>query len=208
MDDEIKVPGEWQTVDTSKEPQGLFNNFSTHIVDFIQTLVVFGAIFALIYLFVAQPHRVSGNSMFPNFRSGDLIMTDKITYRFSEPKRGDIVVFKNPRNENEDFIKRVMAVPGDTIMVQDSKVYVNNQLLSEPYLSLNPPTYGKGYLIDGQPVKTGDNQYFVFGDNREHSSDSREWGPIGKEKIIGRVFIRYWPINALGTIKTCCPINY
>lgn len=209
MDDQIIVPGEWQNVDVTKEPpKGFFNNFSTHIIDFIQTLVVFGAIFALIYWQIAQPHRVSGNSMFPNFHNSDLIITDKLSYKFGDPQKGDIVVFENPRNNADHFIKRVIALPGDSIKVESEKVFVNGQLVEEVYLPDFVPTLPKGFLTEGVPIKAGDNQYYVFGDNREHSSDSREWGPIGKEKIIGKAFIRYWPIKGAGILKTCCPINF
>src|SRR3990167_9666013 len=86
-------------------------SLTSHILEFIQTLVIFGAIASAIYLFLAQPHKVSGKSMYPNFDNGDYIITDKITYRFSEPQRGDIVVFKNPKDESQDFIKRIIALP-------------------------------------------------------------------------------------------------
>ena len=208
MDPEIKVPSsDWQYQDTNqsginpKTPGNFFDNFGAHIVDFIQTLVVFGAIFILIYLFVAQPHKVSGSSMVATFHDGDYIITQKISYKLEEPKRGDIVVFKNPRDESQDFIKRIIAIPGDNIMVKDTQVYLNGQLLNELYLAPETPTFGRNFLNDGMAVKAGDNQYFVFGDNREHSSDSREWGPIPKEKIIGKAFLRYFPIQVIGLVK-------
>lgn len=206
--EDIKVPSaDWQYQDVNqsgsnpKNTGTLFDNFGAHIVDFIQTLVVFGAIFILLYLFVAQPHKVSGSSMVPTLHDGDYIITQKITYKLEDPQKGDIVVFKNPRDESQDFIKRVIAIPGDTIMVDGTLVYLNGQLLSEAYLPLGTPTFGRNFLNDGVEVKAGDNQYFVFGDNREHSSDSREWGPIPKEKIIGKAFFRYFPPPVLGLIK-------
>ena len=206
--EDIKVPNaNWQYQETSQQglnpkAQGnFFENFGAHIVDFIQTLVVFGAIFILIYLFVAQPHKVSGSSMVATFHDGDYIITQKISYKLGLPQRGDIVVFKNPRDESQDFIKRVIAIPGDTIMVNSTQVYLNGQLLNEPYLSPGTPTFGRNFLNDGIEVKAGDNQYFVFGDNREHSSDSREWGSIPKEKIIGKAFFRYFPPQVFGLVK-------
>ncbi len=207
MDPDIKVPSDFQYQDTTqggsnpKTPGSFFDNFGAHIIDFIQTLVVFGAIFILIYLFIAQPHKVSGSSMVATFHDGDYIITQKISYKLGLPQRGDIVVFKNPRDESQDFIKRVIAVPGDTIMVSGAQVYLNGQLLNESYLPPSTPTFGRNFLNDGEEVKTGDNQYFIFGDNREHSSDSREWGPIPKEKIIGKAFFRYFPPQAFGIIK-------
>ena len=100
---------------TSPNQNSFFDNIGTHLIDFIQTLVVFGAIFVLIYLLIAQPHRVSGRSMVPNFQDGDLILTDKLSYRFGEPKKGDVIVLKYPKSETQEFIKRIVAVPGDTL---------------------------------------------------------------------------------------------
>lgn len=178
--------------------ESFFEKFRSHIIDFIQTLVVFGAIFALIYLFVAQPHKVSGRSMDPTFKDGDYIFTDKITYRLREPAKGDIIVLKNPRDESQDFIKRIMAVPGDTIKVEGSAVYINGEKLNEKYLPAGRPTPAGSFLLEGTEVKAGPNQYFVIGDNREHSSDSREWGAITKQEIIGKVFFRYFPLQSFG----------
>jgi signal peptidase I len=177
-------------------------SIGSHIVDFIQTLVVFAAIFAIIYLFIAQPHKVSGNSMLPNFQNGNYILTDKISYRFSLPKYTDVVVLKDPLDPSKDFIKRVIAVPGDTVMVKGNLVYVNGNLLDERYLPSDRPTTAGAFLHEGEEITAGANQYFVFGDNREHSSDSREWGPVTKEGIIGKVIIRYWPPSAgIGLIQ-------
>lgn len=176
-------------------------SIKTHIVDFIQSIVVIGAIFALIYLFVAQPHKVSGNSMVPTFHNGDYILTDKVTYRFQAPKRGDIVVLKNPRDENQDFIKRIIAIPGDTLRIEDEQVFINDLLVQELYLPNNTLTKPGNFLRDSESINVGVNQYFVFGDNRNASSDSREWGSISKQEIIGRVIFRYWPPNAMGIIQ-------
>lgn len=181
--------------------KGFFDNIGTHFIDFIQTFVVFAAIFALIYLFASQPHKVSGNSMFPTFHDGDYILTDKITYRFSYPQKGDVVVFKNPRDESQDFIKRVIGIPGDTVKVQNNKVYVNDQEVNEYYLPPNTPTRRGSYLQEGVPVKVDDDNVIVIGDNRDHSSDSREWGQLPKDKIIGKVFFRYWPPQVFGFFK-------
>ncbi len=180
------------------EQKGFFENLKTHAIDLIQTLVVFGAIFALIYLFIAQPHKVSGASMVPTFQDGDYILTDKITYRFGPPKKGDVIVLKNPRNEEVDFIKRIIATPGDTLKVADSSVFVNGEKLPESYLPSDIETRAGNFLAEGSEIKVGPNQYFVFGDNRNHSSDSREWGSITKEEIVGRVFFRYWPPQSFG----------
>jgi signal peptidase I len=175
-----------------KEP-----SFKDHVIDFFQTLVVFAAIGTAIYWLVAQPHKVSGSSMFPNFKNGDYIITDKITYRFSEPKRGDIVVFKNPKDETQDFIKRILAVPGDRIKVQGGKIVLNGAELNEPYLN-NITTNPGSFLREGVDFTVEPGHYITIGDNRPASSDSREWGQITREEIIGKVFFRYWPATEVG----------
>ncbi len=180
--------------------KGFFENLGTHIIDFIETLVVFGAIFALLYLFVAQFHKVSGSSMFPILHDGDYLITEKISYRLGDPNRGEIIVLKNPKDESQDFIKRIIAVPGDTIKIENSQVFVNGGAVSESYLPPNTPTHSGSFLTEKNTIKAGPNQYFVLGDNRNHSSDSREWGAITKQEIVGKAFFRYWPPQDMGLL--------
>lgn len=173
-------------------------SLKSHFIELFQTLVVFAAIGTAIYWLVAQPHKVSGSSMFPNYKDGDYIMTDKISYKISEPRKGDIIVFKNPRDENQDFIKRIIAQPGDRISVSGGKVFLNGQLLNEPFLNSSVTTNPGSFLREGEEIEITPNHYIVFGDNRPHSSDSREWGFISKNEIIGKVFFRYWPVDKIG----------
>src|SRR3989344_6121450 len=180
--------------------KSFFENLGAHIIDFIQTLVVFGAIFALIYLFVAQFHKVSGNSMFPTYHNGDYLITEKISYKLGTPRRGEVIVLKNPRDESQDFIKRVIAVPGDTIKIEQQSVLINGGKIPEDYLPAETPTRAGTFLSEGTTIKAGPNQFFVIGDNRDHSSDSREWGAVTKEKIIGKAFFRYWPPQSIGLL--------
>ena len=180
--------------------KGFFEHLGGYFIEFIETIVVVGAIFALIYLFVAQFHKVSGQSMFPTMHNNDYLITEKVTYRFSAPKKGDIIVLKNPRDESQDFIKRIIATPGDSVKVENSSVYINGQLSIESYLPAGTITRAAAFLREGEQVKAGTNQYFVFGDNRQHSSDSREWGPVTKEEIVGRAFFRYWPPKSMGLL--------
>lgn len=174
--------------------------YNSPFIEIIQTVVVFLAILMIVFLFVAQPHKVQGPSMFPTFHDGDYIITDKLTYRFSTPKRGDVIVFENPRNHSDDFIKRIMGLPGDRIKVQGGHVYINDQLGTEPYLQPDVTTDGRFFLQDGQEKTVDDGDYFVMGDNRQFSSDSREWGLVKKSEILGRVIVRYWPPNAAGIL--------
>ena len=156
------------------------------IKEVAQTLVVSLAIFLIVYIFLVQPHRVKGESMFPIFKDGELLLTEKISYRFSKPQRGDVVVFEAPVGHHVDFIKRIIGLPGETVSVQDGSVFINGRRMEESYLNIE---------TSGDEIRTlGEFEYFVMGDNRPSSSDSRVFGPIEENKIQGRVFFVYWPI--------------
>lgn len=180
------------------EPEKKPVSFKDHVIDFFQTLVVFAAIGTAVYWLVAQPHKVSGSSMFPNFKNGDYIITDKVSYRFSEPRRGDIVVFKNPRDETQDFIKRIIGIPGDHVKVSGGKIFLNETELTEPYLADTIFTNPGSFLQEDQEITVEPGHYITIGDNRPASSDSREWGFITRGEIIGKVFFRYWPATEIG----------
>ena len=177
------------------------------ILEFVQSIVLALSVFVLLYLFVAQPNQVKGNSMVPNFTDAEYLLTDKLTYQFSTPQRGDVVVFKAPSTEPcaEDeceYIKRIIGIPGDSIMVQEGKVYLNGQLLDQFFLPDDYVTNPGAFCEEGKEVKVPEGQYLVFGDNRGHSRDGREFGPIKKELILGRAFLKYWPISTFGLIPT------
>ncbi|MBU4204881.1 signal peptidase I [Patescibacteria group bacterium] len=161
------------------------------------------AIVVPIRYFLFQPFIVKGDSMVPNFHSGDYLIIDEISYRLNSPQRGDVVVFKYPKNPSHRFIKRIIGLPGETIEIKDGKIFIytkNNQtqVLNEeiylPYAEDN--TYGNLQII------LGEKEYFVLGDNRAYSSDSRNWGPLPAENIIGKVFVRVFPLAALGKITS------
>lgn len=174
--------------------------------DIMETIVISLSIFLVVYLFLLQPHQVNGQSMVPNFQDGDYVLTDKISYRLNTPRRGDVVVFHAPesaqcaKGTGCDFIKRILALPGETVAVYDSHIFVNNQPLAEPYLPAGFQTLPGGYTQNG-PVTLGPDEYFVVGDNRPHSSDSRAWGPIHASDIVGKAFFRYWPFSEAGVIR-------
>lgn len=177
------------------------------ILEFVQSIVLALSVFVLLYLFVAQPNQVKGSSMVPNFIDGEYLLTDKLTYQFSLPKRGEVVVFRAPATEScaEDeceYIKRIIGLPGDKVKVENEKVYLNGQLLEEKYLPSDFVTEGGTFCVEGEEVTVPEGQYLVFGDNREHSRDGREFGPIKKELIVGKAFFRYWPLSSIGLIPS------
>jgi len=150
--------------------------------------------------FLVQPFFVRGDSMVPNFNDGEYLIIDEISYRFSEPQRGDTIVFRFPDNPSQFYIKRIVGLPEEKIIIEDGAVTIANQdnpagfLLNEIYLT--EPTPGQ---IE---VKLDPNEYFVLGDNRDSSSDSRRWGPLPNHLIIGKVWIRAWPVNRAQAIES------
>ena len=169
--------------------------------DFIETIVTALVIFVIFYLFLFQPHQVKGKSMIPAFEDAEYLLTNKITYRFNNPQRGDIVIFKSPQNKKYDYIKRIIALPGEKISLKDGKIFINGSSLNESlYLPENIYTKGGNFLAEEKELEIPENQYFVVGDNRLNSSDSREWGYITMENIIGKAWLIYWPPSKFGFI--------
>lgn len=171
------------------------------IIDALQPIVMAFAIFMMVYLFLFQPHKVDGSSMFPNFHDKEFILTDKISYKRIDPVRGDVVVFHAPPPYDSDFIKRVIGLPGETITVEGGSVYINGKKLDEEYLPPEYVTSQKAFLREGVPYPIPEGYYIVLGDNRGWSSDSREWGPISKKAIVGKAWVRYWPLNKAGLVE-------
>lgn len=171
----------------------------------LETIVFIGSLFIVVYLFILQPNQVRGASMEPTFQTGDYILTSKITYKLRNPERGDIVVFKSPRNKDIDYIKRVIGLPGDEVTVSNNQVYVNDVLIAEDYIASATNVWDGGFMKENEPVIIPPNQLFVMGDNRPRSSDSREFGPIGVEDVIGYVFFRYLPSDKVGVVRNPWP---
>lgn len=169
------------------------------VMDILETVTFVGSLFIVVYLFIIQPNEVRGSSMDTTFAEGEYILTNKLAYKFGEPERGDVVVFVSPENEDQDFIKRIIAIPGDTVMILNGRVYVNGQMLSEQYIQ-EPTNPEGGFIVEGREETIPDGHVFVMGDNRPKSKDSRVFGPIPYSSIIGEVFFRYFPADKLGTI--------
>lgn len=180
----------------------IFRKIGAIFLDFVEIVVIALAMFVIMYLFLFQPHQVKGNSMYPNFHDAEYLLTDKISYRLNQPKRGEVIIFKAPKNEDYDYIKRIIGLSGETVKISKGKVWINGNLLKESYLPEDYQTFGGNFWQEGQSIPVPTNQYFVMGDNRSHSSDSRDWGPVPKENIIGKAWFRYWPLNQMGLIPT------
>ncbi len=171
------------------------------LLDTIQSILIAASIFLVIYLFFFRPFQVTGLSMFPNFQDKEYVLTNLISLRFSNPTIGDVVVFTAPPDPTKDFIKRVIGTPGDTVMVKNGEVYVNGKKLDESaYLKSDVKTYAGAFLGEGQTITVPQDQYFVMGDNRPESSDSREWGFVPQKNLIGKSFFVYWPVNDMGFV--------
>lgn len=174
-------------------------------MDVLETITFVGSIFIVVYLFIMQPNQVKGASMEPSFLSGDYIFTSKVTYKFRTLHRGDVVVFRSPRNQDIEFIKRVIGLPGDRIRITNNNVYVNGNLLNEDYISAKTELWDGGYVKENAEIIIPPEEVFVMGDNRPRSSDSREFGPVHVESIIGQVFFRYYPPQKMGPVANPLP---
>ena len=162
----------------------------------LRDVVVAVLISAFIIVFLYQPVRVEGTSMLPMLEDQDRLFINKIAYRMGEIHRGDVVVFQYPRDHEKSYIKRVIALPGDTLRIDDGHVYVNGVRLQEPYVP-------KRYMDDRsqREMVLPPNEYFVMGDHRSISSDSREFGPVDRDLIYGKAVFVYWPMEQVGVVR-------
>lgn len=187
--------------------KSFIRSVGTFLLDTIEIITTAFAIFVVIFLFVAQIHEVNGDSMLPNFHNHEYVLTDKLSYKFKQPQRGDVVIFKAPPKPRDEYIKRIVALPEERIRIQNNRVIIYNEehprgwTLPEEYLGQGILTKGKSAIPPNTIITVPKGEYLVFGDNREASSDSRHWGTVGKELIVGRAVVRIWPPTALGVIK-------
>ncbi len=165
----------------------------------IFTFVVLAVVIVVpIRLFVAQPFVVEGESMHPTFESGDYLIVDQLSYRFGDPERGDVVVFRYPNDESVFYIKRIVGLPGETVHIEQgntriTKVDGSELTLDEEYVVTEDATYTLSRSL-------GPGEYFVMGDNRPKSSDSRSWGALPERDIMGRAYIRLMPLSGFGVL--------
>lgn len=170
--------------------------------DFFRTALAIGLLLAVTFVilnFLGQRVSVDGNSMLPMLSNGDQLLVDKISYRFSDPERYDIVVFGLKEDSSIHYIKRVIGLPGETVQIIDGAIFINGQVLGEPY--------GLEVMQDAkrasEPIVLGENEYFVLGDNRNDSKDSRsqEVGNVNRSQLMGKAFVRIWPVSQLGVLR-------
>ena len=178
----------------------LLRRLGGFFLDVLEVVVFAIAIFLFVYLLVLQPHKIKGSSMEPNFINGEYLLTNKVTYRLREPDRGDVIVFEAPGGGGEEFIKRIIGLPGESVSIRDNKIHINTQVLAESYLPENKPTLPGSFLRENVEIIISQNQYFVLGDNRGASSDSRAWGFVDRKKITGLAWITYWPPPKVGLV--------
>jgi signal peptidase I len=166
------------------------------IVKFLLPIVI---VVFVVRTFIAQPFIVDGDSSYPNFRTGHYLIIDELSYRFKEPARGDVIVLRYPLQPSRFFLKRIIGLPGDRVVIKDGKVFIYNAenpkgyVLSEPYQ--DQPTFPTGPYQD---TLLGSGDYFVMGDNRGGSDDSRTWGILPRKDIMGHVILRLFPLKLMG----------
>lgn len=173
-----------------------YGNFRETLREIAETVVLIAVIFTLVNLACAR-FVVDGPSMQPNFHTGQFIIVSRVNYLLGDPQRGEVVVFHYPNNPTQDYIKRVVGLPGDTVEIRETLVYVNGELLNEPYI--NEPCQPSSCRDNRWTL--GEEEYFMMGDNRNHSSDSRAFGPVNRQFIVGEALVRYWPPQDWGIIQ-------
>ncbi len=189
-----------------KADKGKRSSTTRTILEYVILAVVAIAVALLIQQFLVKPYRIPSASMEDTLLIGDRVLVDRISWRFSEPQRGDIVVF-HPPFDGPVLIKRIVGLPGDVISLRDGSVYINDKLLDEPYVRVingqqvpsQPFTNGLPWSLQS-PYLVPDGTYFVMGDNRTDSGDSREFGPVERGQFVGRAFAKYWPPGSIGGI--------
>jgi len=175
------------TILTEGQPPNLWR----FVLDVLETLILSVVLFLAINA-VSARIRVDGSSMEPTLYHGEFVIVNKLAYKVSEPKIGDVIVFHFPRDPHQDYIKRIIGLPGDRVTVSQGRVYVNDQPLSEDYLAA-PPSYNDTWLVP-------EGALFVLGDNRNNSSDSHTWGPVPLDYVVGKAIFVYWPPDQWGAI--------
>jgi signal peptidase I len=171
-------------------------SFHTPVLGWVRDLFISLIVSAFIIVFLYQPVKVEGTSMLPGLEDQERIFINKFVYHFGPVERGDIVVFHYPRDPNKSYIKRVIGVAGDRVRIDDGRVFVNGRMLTEPYV---PEEYSD--LRSYSEIKVPSQSYFLLGDHRTSSQDSRDFGPVDQRYIYGKAVFVYWPMDRLGKLR-------
>ncbi len=179
------------------ERTALKKTMKQEIFELVRFIIMILVIIIPIRVFIAQPFIVNGESMFPTLENGDYLIIDEISYRTGDPERGDVIVFRYPTQHTRFLIKRLIGLPGETVIINGSKITIKQQdgttlQLEEDYLNGNFSSYGTWELAN--------EEYFVLGDNRQNSSDSRSWGILERDLIIGKTFLRLFPLDQIDLV--------
>lgn len=164
----------------------------------IDVLLILGLLFRS---FILQPFLVEGQSMEPNFHNKEFLLVDRINYKFSQPQRGEVIIFRFPKNTAEDYIKRIVGLPSENVRIENGHIFINNLLLNESYLPSDTKTDAAISTSNTLDLTLQPGEYFVLGDNRNNSSDSREWGTVPAQNIIGRAWFVAYPLENFGKVK-------
>jgi signal peptidase I len=173
--------------------------FKDSLWEFVKFLLIAAIIVIPIRIWVAQPFIVSGSSMVPSFENGEYLIVDEFSYHFREPQRGEVVIFRYPKDQSKFFIKRIIGLPNERISIKDNKIFIFNEEFPGG-ISIEESYIGDDIYMANLNATLDENQYFVLGDNRKMSSDSRFWGPLEERLIIGRAWLRLWPFSKLGIL--------
>ena len=168
------------------------------LLDFLEVFLISALVFALVYVFIGQLMEVSGNSMHPTYLDKERVIVEKVSLKFKEIGRGEVVIFQHPQiRERHLLIKRVIGLPGEVFRISGGSVYINGNKLDEPYLAPGVQTFelANGVIKENVDYPIAANSYVLLGDNRAQSTDSRYFGEISKDSIIGRLFLVYYPIQ-------------
>jgi signal peptidase I len=173
-----------------------------NIREWVESIVIALILALIIRTFVVQAFKIPSGSMRETLIERDRILVNKFIYRFTDPQRGDIIVFRYPLEPKKDFVKRLIGLPGETVSIKDGDIYINGELAREPLKVREIYYYNKGvYAEDAKAVEIPADSYYVLGDNSASSRDSRYWGFVPKENLLGKAFLIYWPPNRIRLLK-------
>jgi signal peptidase I len=193
LDPEIELP-------VGKKERNILAIASSFFLELIKIVILAGITIGLVRYFLFKPFYVKGQSMEPNYHEKDYLIIDELSYRFREPIRGEVVVFSAPNNDKDFYLKRIVGLPGERIKIEDNKVIIYND--DHPQGVVVEEFYLDEDTLGSTMQTLGSNQYFVMGDNRDSSYDSRRFGPIDKNSVVGRTFLRGWPLTRISVFST------